>query len=89
VSLIKTPKNPKELNDIVSAIVLKNIISDIVTSFKTNRIEFEFKEETQWTLDGECGGKHKHVVIENKKELLEFMVPTDAQEELNNSFIVF
>jgi YegS/Rv2252/BmrU family lipid kinase len=80
VSLIKTPKNPKELNDIVSAIVLKNIISDIVISFKTNRIEFEFKEATQWTLDGECGGKHKHVVIENQKELLEFMIPTDVQE---------
>jgi YegS/Rv2252/BmrU family lipid kinase len=89
VSLIKTPKNPKELNDIVSAIVLKNITSDIVLSCKTNRIEFEFEEETQWTLDGECGGKHKHVVIENKKELLEFMVPTKEQEELNNSFIVF
>ena len=75
VSLIKRPKNPKELNDIVSAIVLKNINSDIVTSFKTSRIEIEFEEAVQWTLDGEFGGNHKRVVIENQKELLEFIVP--------------
>ena len=83
VSLIKRPKNPKELNDIVSSVVLKNISSDIVTSFKTNRIEFEFQEAEEWTLDGEFGGNHKHVVIENQKELLEFMIPTGIHAQLN------
>ena len=82
VSLIKRPKNPKELNDIISAIVLKSINSDIVTSFKSNRIEFEFEEPIRWTLDGEFGGNHKHVVIENQKELLEFMIPSELHLEL-------
>ena len=83
VSLIKRPRNPKELNDIVSSVVLKNISSDIVVTFKTNRIEFEFEEAAEWTLDGEFGGNHKHVVIENQKELLEFMIPTGIHAQLN------
>ena len=81
VSLIKTPKNPKELNDIISALVLKHINSDIVTSIKASRIEFEFDEAVRWTIDGEFGGNHKHVVIENKKQLLEFMIPTEQHKE--------
>jgi len=81
VSLIKRPKSPKELNDIISALVLKYIGSDIVTSIKASRIEFEFGERVQWTLDGEFGGNHKHVVIENKKQLLEFMIPTEQHKE--------
>jgi YegS/Rv2252/BmrU family lipid kinase len=85
VSLIKRPRNPKELNEIISALVLKNIHSDIVTSLKANKIEFEFEERVQWTLDGEYGGNHKHVVIENQKQLLEFMIPTDMHGELSKS----
>ena len=81
VSLIKRPKSPKELNDIISALVLKQINSDIVTLVKANRIEFEFDERVEWTIDGEFGGNHKHVVIENKKQLLEFMIPTEQHKE--------
>jgi YegS/Rv2252/BmrU family lipid kinase len=82
VSLIKPPKNAKELNEILSALVLKNINSDVVTSFKASKISFEFKDAIEWTLDGEFGGNHKHVVIENKKKLLEFMVPVDVNKYL-------
>jgi YegS/Rv2252/BmrU family lipid kinase len=83
VFLIKRPRSPKELNDVVSALVLKNMKSDIVHSFKTNKIEFEFEQIVEWTLDGECGGDHKNVVIETKQQLLEFMIPTTIHSDLS------
>ena len=83
VLLVKRPQNPKELNDMISALVLKQNNSDVVSSFKASRVEFEFEEEVRWTLDGEFGGNHTRVVIENKKQLLEFMVPEETHEVLS------
>ena len=47
-------------------------------TFKTGRITFESLEEIPWTLDGEFGGSHDEVVIENLQKELKLMVPADA-----------
>ena len=74
VTLIKTPKNPIELNEILGALVMKQINSERMYSFKTGEIHFESVEEIPWTLDGEFGGVHDHVLIQNKKQVLQIMV---------------
>ena len=74
VTLIKTPKNPIELNEILGALVMKQINSERMYSFKTGEIHFESVEEIPWTLDGEFGGVHDHVLIQNKKQALQIMV---------------
>ena len=74
VTLIKRPKNPLELNEILMALVTRIDNTDLIESFKTDRILLESEEEIPWTLDGEFGGVHDHVLIQNKKQALQIMV---------------
>lgn len=65
VTLIKVPRNPIELNEILAC--LTNMIddSDLIYSFKTSEVKILSKEPVAWTLDGEFGGEHTEVVIRN------------------------
>lgn len=74
VTLIKMPKNPIELNEIVASLLIKQIDSKHMYSFKSGNVRFESLEEIPWTLDGEFGGEHDKVVIKNKKQGLQIMV---------------
>ncbi|MDD2978399.1 MAG: YegS/Rv2252/BmrU family lipid kinase [Hespellia sp.] len=74
VTLIKMPKNPIELNDIVAALLISQFDSKFMYSFKASSICFESVEEIPWTLDGEFGGEHDMVQIHNRKQELEIMV---------------
>lgn len=74
VTLMKTPKNPIELNELLGAIVMEQINPDRMYSFRTGEIRFESVEEIPWTLDGEFGGVHDRVLIQDKKQGLQIMV---------------
>lgn len=68
VTLIKKPKNPIELNEILAC--LTNMIddSDLIYSFKTAQVRIISQEKVAWTLDGEFGGEHEEVNIRNLKQ---------------------
>ncbi|MCB7304494.1 YegS/Rv2252/BmrU family lipid kinase [Bariatricus massiliensis] len=83
VTLIKTPKNPIALQEIVGALLISQINSKYMYSFKTGSIRFESLEEIPWTLDGEFGGQHDTVEIHNCQKTLEIMVPEGCSQELS------
>lgn len=68
VILIKRPKNILDVQNIISALILENYKSPYFEYFKTNEIEFRFKQATSWTLDGEFGGEtdRVNIKVENK-----------------------
>ena len=70
VTLIKMPKNPLELQEIMTALVVGRDNTDLVHSFKSKKITIETEEEVPWTLDGEFGGNHTAVEIENMHKAL-------------------
>lgn len=74
VTLIRMPKNILELNAILAS--LTNLIddTDLIYSFKSSKIRFSSEEEVAWTLDGEFGGSHREVSIENMQRALEIVV---------------
>lgn len=74
VTLIKTPKNPIELNDIVRFLTGISKDSNQVYSFQTNFLKLTSSEEVAWTLDGEYGGDHNVVAISNCKQGMEITV---------------
>lgn len=74
VTLIKLPKNPVELNNIMVSLLNRDIDSNAMYCFKTSRLTLESKEEVAWTLDGEFGGNHTQVVIENKNKAIQIRV---------------
>ena len=74
VTLIKSPKNALELQEIIAALLIEQIDTKHMYTFKTNHITFESLEEIPWTLDGEFGGQHDFVQIHNEKQALQIMV---------------
>lgn len=79
VTLLKTPKNPIELNDLLGAIVMKQINPERMYCFKSGEVTFECEEEIPWTLDGEYGGSHRKVLVSDRKQALRIMVPNDSE----------
>ncbi|MCI8864916.1 MAG: YegS/Rv2252/BmrU family lipid kinase [Lachnospiraceae bacterium] len=65
VLLIRMPKTPLELSGIVSSLLLKDEKSELTYKFKTRFLRVVSKEPVDWVLDGEFGGSHQEVQIEN------------------------
>jgi diacylglycerol kinase family enzyme len=61
--------------------VLTGTPNRYIVTFKTARLELWFDQEISWTRDGEFGGNHRHVVIENLARALPIVVPTETEEE--------
>ena len=74
VTLIKRPKNPLELNEIVTSLLTRVDNTDLIYSFKTSEIHFFTEKEVSWTLDGEYGGSHSEIVIQNWHQAVQIMV---------------
>lgn len=77
VTLVKRPRNLEGLNEILTALTRQDIDTSTMYCFKTSYLKMESEEELAWTLDGEFGGKHTEVVIENQKQALHIMVPAE------------
>lgn len=74
VTLIKAPRNPVELNQIMLCLLNRNIDTNLIFCFRTGSIRMEAGEEVAWTLDGENGGSHREVYIENRHKAVEMWV---------------
>ncbi len=74
VTLIKKPKNPVELNNIVVSLLNHDIDSNVMYCFRTEKLVLESTEPVAWTLDGENGGSHKSVQIRNINKGMEIRV---------------
>lgn len=83
VTLIKTPKNPIALQEIIAAILIEQVDTKHMYTFKTKKITFDSVEEIPWTLDGEFGGEQDYVEIENVQKAMEIMVPENHVLELS------
>lgn len=74
VTLIKKPKNPMELQNIIASLLIAEFDSKYMYSFKASEISFESEEEIPWTVDGEFGGNRKEVRIVNHKRAISIKV---------------
>ena len=78
VTLIRMPKNPLEVNGIIGS--LTNLIgdTDCIYTFKTDKLYIQSLEKVAWTLDGEYGGSHCEVAIQNQKQAIQIMAKNFA-----------
>ena len=65
VMLIREPKDAIEFNEITSFLLGTINKTDLVLTFKTNKVQIETSENVHWTLDGEYGGNPEKIVIKN------------------------
>lgn len=75
MSSIYTVELPGILTALMTGAENRNIIS-----FKTSRLEMWFDEEVAWTRDGEFGGNHRHLVIENLSRVLPIIIPVEQMQ---------
>ena len=74
VTLIKTPRNPIELNNILISLLNRDIDSDAMYCFRTSELTITSQEAVAWTLDGEYGGSHTSVTIRNVHQGIDIRV---------------
>ena len=77
VSLIRYPSNPVQLNEILTNLMLPNVLdTNHVYHFTTSQIRVEcLDRNVPWTLDGEFGGNHRIVEIHSNRQAVQLMVP--------------
>ncbi len=81
VTLIGHPKNPLQLQEIMTALVMAEDNTDMIYSFKSKKLMIETEEEVPWTLDGEFGGDHTYVEIENRHKALNLYLKSTKTKE--------
>lgn len=77
VTLVKSPTNPIELNEIITYLTGLLPETKMVYSFKTDHIRIRSRSSVSWTLDGENGGEHWQADIKNHHRKLNFVVKED------------
>lgn len=65
VLLVRDPGNVLELNKITSAILQGTFSSPYIRVTRSSRIKFTFDTPVKWTRDGEAGGAHQQVELQN------------------------
>ena len=66
VTLIKTPQNILELNEIIQAVIAgKSENNKYFYQFRSKAVKFISGDPVAWTLDGEFGGYHEVVDVKN------------------------
>ncbi len=73
-TFIRRPQNAAELQELLAAIVLKEIDSKYMDSFRTSHLFVESEEPVPWTLDGEFGGEWQSAVIQNHQKALQIRI---------------
>lgn len=76
---IKKPKNPLEFQEIIASLLIEEMDTKYMYSYKTDRVRIIAQEEVPWTLDGEFGGDHSEIEIVNNKQALQIMVPQNKK----------
>lgn len=78
VVFVRSPKNLLELQDIIGMLLGAQTNSPLLIQRTAKRVEFSSAEPCSWTVDGEFGGQHKDIVIENLHQVLSIVLPPAA-----------
>lgn len=73
VTLVRNPANVIEMNKIVSDVLLQNFNGDQVIMFQSKHVKFTFDKPVKWTRDGEAGGAHQEVVLDNIRSAISIL----------------
>lgn len=74
VLLIRMPRTPVDLSNIISYMFLREEPNEYVYKFRTSSIRLTSAQEVDWVLDGEFGGTRTEVEIRNLKEKIQILL---------------
>lgn len=85
VILVKEPANIMESNRIAAAILNRSLRDKNILIYHTDRVSFTFDEPVKWTRDGEPGGRHQRVVLQNIHSAYSMMIPSENHLSLQSA----
>lgn len=74
IMLIRNPKNPIELRNIIYGLTTQKYDGEYVSLFHASAISIDTQESLPWTIDGEYGGTHDTVNIQNLHKAIDFII---------------
>lgn len=74
VLLVKNPDTPNKLRLILMDLGRRKYENENIIFFQTSHIEFHAEEEVPWTIDGEDGGMHQKVEVQNLPSSVRFCI---------------
>lgn len=74
VTLIRNPKNPIQLQGIISCLLKGSRDHELIDSYQTDHIELECAETIPWTFDGEFGGNFDKVDVRDRKQAIDLVL---------------
>lgn len=76
---VKKPNNLIELQETINDALASKLNSKHFVYARSNRFRIEGKNEIEWTLDGEYGGKFKTANILNHERAIDFLRPNSKE----------
>jgi len=76
---IKYPDDPVDLNATLSSLLAQEADPDHMYYFRASSIHINADEPIPWTLDGENGGFHKEAEINNLRQYVQIIAPSDIK----------
>lgn len=73
VILIKNPKDIFDMNNIVGDILSRKYQSQFVQVLHSRKVRFLFDSPAAWTKDGENGGLHRDITLENHRSAIRIL----------------
>ena len=77
--LVHRPNNLLDLQTIIAALLMQDEKSSWLVHRKLSNVKITCETPLPWTLDGEFGGNHKTMVIDNLPKAVEFIVSNEEQ----------
>ncbi len=81
VTFIRMPKSVSQLQEIASSLLLQDDKSDMIISCKAKKVKVTAEQEISWTLDGEFGGSHVEVELENLQHAMQIILMDEEKLE--------
>ena len=72
---VRKPENIIEIEQVSNGLLTGNLNSSGIISVKSRRFEFKATKEAAWTLDGENGGSHSSIVVEDAERCITMLLP--------------
>lgn len=88
MTFISKPANPLELQSILAGLIIESITSRCIHKYKAGHVILKAKREVPWTMDGEFGGNHKKVEIQNRMQAFKIRIDKEHMQHLSEGNLI-
>lgn len=74
VALVRFPATLADTNMLVGELVTQNYQGEFIRIEEAGSVRIIFEQDVPWTRDGESGGSHRDITLENKARAIRIMV---------------